>query len=89
MYNLLEASESYSMVSGSLWNYYRDGMNDDANENNTNISITDNSNTVTNKSFEYKAKIIENTPVHSNTFDTKVVVPLRYLVIFKDLSICL
>ena len=34
MYNLLEYSESYSMTSGSLWNYYWDKMNDDANENN-------------------------------------------------------
>ena len=31
-YNLLEYSDNYSMISGSLWNYYRDGMNDDANE---------------------------------------------------------
>ena len=34
MYNLLEYSDNYSMTSGSLWTYYRDGVNDDANENN-------------------------------------------------------
>ena len=34
MYNLLEYSDNYSMTSGSLWNYYKDEMNDDANENN-------------------------------------------------------
>ena len=28
MYNLLEYSENYSMTSGSLWNYYRDGLDD-------------------------------------------------------------
>ena len=33
MYNLLEYSDSYSMTSGSLRNYYRDERNDDANEN--------------------------------------------------------
>ena len=35
MYNLLEYSDNYSMISGSLWNYYRDEVNNDANENNT------------------------------------------------------
>ena len=34
MYNLLEYSESYSITPESLWNYYRDKVNDDANENN-------------------------------------------------------
>ena len=34
MYNLLEFSDKYSMISGSLWNYYRDKINDSANENN-------------------------------------------------------
>ena len=34
MYNLLEYSDNYAMTSGSLWNYYRDEINDDANENN-------------------------------------------------------
>ena len=34
MYNLLEYSDNNSTTSGSLWNYYRDEMNDNANENN-------------------------------------------------------
>ena len=34
MYNLLVYSDNYSMTSESLWNYYRDKINDDANENN-------------------------------------------------------
>ena len=34
MYKLLEYGVSYSTTSGSLQNYYRDGMNDDANQNN-------------------------------------------------------
>ena len=29
MYNLLEYSDNYSMTSRSLWNYYRDEINDD------------------------------------------------------------
>ena len=34
MYNILEYSDNYSMTSGSLWNYYGDKVNDDANKNN-------------------------------------------------------
>ena len=34
IYNLLEYSDNYSMTSGSLRNYYRDEINDSANENN-------------------------------------------------------
>ena len=33
MYNLLEYSDNYSMTPGTLWNYYRDKVNDDPNEN--------------------------------------------------------
>ena len=33
MYNVLEYSDNYSMTSGSLWNYYRDGINYDGNNN--------------------------------------------------------
>ena len=32
-YNLLEYSDNYSMTSGSFWNYYRDEVNDNVNEN--------------------------------------------------------
>ena len=28
MYDLLEYSQNYSMISGRLWNYYRDKIND-------------------------------------------------------------
>ena len=34
MYILLEYSDNYSKTSGSLWNNYRDEVNDSANENN-------------------------------------------------------
>ena len=36
MYNLLEYSDKYSMTSESLWNYYRDEINYNTNENNDN-----------------------------------------------------
>ena len=60
MYNLLECSESYSMTSGSLWNYYRDEINDDVNENTYNNRINNNK-TITSKSFEYETKLIGRT----------------------------
>ena len=42
-YNLLEHSDNYSTTSGSLWNYYRDEVNDAANENdNANNKINNN-----------------------------------------------
>ena len=60
MYNLLECSDSCSMTSGSLWNYYRDEINDDVNENAYNNRINNNE-TVTSKSFEYETKLIGST----------------------------
>ena len=50
MYNLPEYSQNYSMTSGSLWNYYRDEI-DDVHNNNSG-----------GKSFKYKTKIVGQTP---------------------------
>ena len=51
------------MTSGSLWNYYRDEANDDANENNNADNYRINkSRTTASKFFEYKIKIIKSTP---------------------------
>ena len=33
MYNLLKYSRNYSKTSGSLWNYYRDELTDETNDN--------------------------------------------------------
>ena len=49
MYNLLEYSQNFSMTSGSLWNYYRDEI-DDVDHN-----VSDG------KSFKYKTKMIGKT----------------------------
>ena len=67
MYNLLESSDDYSVTSGSLWNYYRDEINDDVNENNVANNRINNSQTVTSKSFEYKTKLIGSMPRNNNT----------------------
>ena len=79
MHNLLEYSNSYSMTSGSLWSYYRDKVNDNANENNADNYRINNSKTITSKSFEYKTKLIGSTPNDNNTLNADIVVPLKYL----------
>ena len=79
MYNLLEYSDNYSMTSGSLWNYYRDEINDDGNENNAANNRINNNKTITSKSFECKTKSKGSTTDNNNILDTKVVVPLKYL----------
>ena len=56
MYNLLEYSKNYRKTIGSLYNYYRDELSNDNEDNNfRNIKVF-NSN-----SFKYKNKIIGNT----------------------------
>ena len=64
MYNVLKYSDNYSMTSRSLWNYYRDEINDDAQENAKNT--INNNKTITSKSFKYKAKLIgaHQIPIH-------------------------
>ena len=89
MYDLLEYSENYSNKSGSLWNYYRDKVNDDENENHNNNRINNNK-TIASKSFKYKAQIIGSTPDNENRLTAEVVVPLKYLSNFwtsLDLSL--
>ena len=77
MYKFLEHSDNYSMTSWSLWNYYRDEINHETNENNAaNNKINK---TIESKSCEYKTKLIGSTPDDNNIFDAEVVVPFKYL----------
>ena len=85
MYNLLEYSKNYRKTIGLLYNYYRDELSDDADDNNfDNIKIV-NSNT-----FKYKNKITGNTydvdagaqgyDVNKNgTQEVELAIPLKYL----------
>ena len=77
MYNLLEYSQNYFMTSGSLWNYHRDKIDD----------VDDNASD--GKSFEYKTKIVGNTPGRPGnkgnanqppvpTLIVEVTIPLKY-----------
>ena len=79
MYNSLEYSDNYPMTSASLRNYYRDEINDDANQNNGANNRINNSKSITSKPLEYKTKIIGRTPDDNNKLDAEVVVPLKYL----------
>ena len=56
MSNLLEYSKNYSKISGSLWNYYRDELTHEANDDND-----PNKNIINSKSFKYKTSITEST----------------------------
>ena len=56
MRDSLEYSDNYFITSGSLYNYYINEMNDDANEDATDYNVKNNK-TTTCKSFDYKIKI--------------------------------
>ena len=64
MYNLIEYSDNYSKTSGSLWQYYKDEVND---------NIADS------ESFKSKVKITGKTPDDGNTKDVEIIVLLKYL----------
>ena len=85
MYNLLEYSKNYRKTIGSSYDYYRDELSDDADDNNfDNIKVV-NSNT-----FKYKNKITGNTynvdagvdgyDVNKNgKQEIELAIPLKYL----------
>ena len=56
MYNLLEYSENYRKTTGSLYKYYRDELDDDADFNNYL-----NNNVVSSSAFQYKSKLLGKT----------------------------
>ena len=85
MYNLLEYSKNYRKTIGSLYNYYRDELRDDADDNNF-----DNINVVNSNTFKYKNKITGNTynvnagvqgyDVNKNgKQEVELAIPLKYL----------
>ena len=69
MYTLIEYSDSYSDTSGSLWNYKRDEIIDNA-------DVTNDNNV---PSFKYKASLIGNTGNNGTKNGVKIAVPLKYL----------
>ena len=65
VYNLIEYSDNYANISGSLWQYYRHEPDDGDLEDS--------------ESLKFKVKITGNTPGDGNTKDVEIMVPLKYL----------
>ena len=61
MYNLIEYSDNYAKISGSLWQHYRDEPDD---------------NLADSESFKSKIKITGKTPDDGNEKDVEIMVPL-------------
>ena len=75
-YNLIEYSDNYSDTSGSLWNFKRDEIINNADVTNDNNAPT----------FKYKASIIGNTQNNGTKNGVKIAVPLKYLSNFWRLE---
>ena len=75
MYNQLEYIDNYCVTTGTLWNYYRDVVNDGISWNRDDNYSLNNEKTSTGESFQYKTKIIGITPISKNTLD--IVVSLK------------
>ena len=84
IYNLLEYTKNYRKTIGSLYNYYRDELIDDGNNNFANKNV------VNSNAFKYKNKIIGNTydviagatgydANKEETQEIKLAIPLKYL----------
>ena len=69
MYNLIEYSDNYSDTLGSLWQYKRDEI-----INNADVNNDDNA-----PSFKQKASLIGNTEANGTKNGVKIAVPLKYL----------
>ena len=85
MYNLLEYSKNYRKTIESLYNYYRDELSDDADDDNF-----DNIKVINSEAFKYKNKITGNTynvdavaqgyDVNKDgTQEVELAIPLKYL----------
>ena len=77
----MEIVQTYSKTSGSLWNYYRDELSDETNDNNGL-----NKDVVNSESFKYKTNnynlVATAAGYDANKGDTKeaqIIVPLKYL----------
>ena len=79
MYNLLDYSENYYMTLESLWNYYRNEINDENETDDHGNTVNNNKSTKT-KSFKYKTKIIGNAPNNASRLNAELAVSFK---IFK------
>ena len=74
MYNVLEYSQNYKKITGSLWYFYRDEPNSSTDNNNVTHSI------LNSKSFDYKTNFI-GSMTNNNLIKNiiKIVSPLKHL----------
>ena len=89
MYDLLEYSKNYSKASASLWNYYRDELTGETNDNNGPNKNVINSKSITGSTYNVPRKItggdgnpVNNPNYHQNKRGTKeveIAVPLKHL----------
>ena len=68
MYNLIESSDNYSDISGSLWRFKRDEI-----EGNVDLTVDDRHIPNNSLSFKYKSSLI------TDRNSLKIAVPLKYL----------
>ena len=68
-YNLIEYSDNYYYTSGTLWQFARDEIINNADVTNDNNAF----------SFKYKANLVGNTGNNGRKNGVKIAVPLKYL----------
>ena len=76
IYNLIEFSDNYSNISGSLWRYYRDEPSLNPGENNIVDFTTANPGS---KSFKFKQKIKSGTDNTRLTKQVEIMLSSKYL----------
>ena len=82
MYNLLEYSKNYSKTSGSLWNYYRDGLTDETNDDNDpnkNVINSKYKTSITGSTYNVAATAEGYDANKEGTKEVEIVVLLKYL----------
>ena len=76
MYNLIEYSDNYSDNSGSLWQFKRDEITNNANVTNDNNA----------PSFKYKASIIGNTEDNGSKNSCTIKISKQFLEIIRNVT---
>ena len=84
MYDLIEYSNNYSKITGSLWQYHRDEPFSDAKDTLADFSADNDNNSA---SFKFETKIVSRTE-DDRTKTVKIMVPFTFWVIFGELVKC-
>ena len=85
MYNLLGDSKNYSMTFGSLWNYYRDELSDEINDNSginkdvVNSEFFKYKTNITGSTYNFAATVTGYNAIKEGKKEVEIVVPLKYI----------